>query len=173
MLGVEGWQRFVVRSEFWIKRPRFANGMWILFWIFNTALLCVCSVTYSKKARVETLTYLSHKTDVHGIIIESRDDAPPMAPVFYLNKTVSIFSASPSKSVENLKKEIDSCKASPNYVVFLDGKDIERRIAKMAGFCASLEFEQAIKPSFIDWLLYRMNPRHNVNQTSYIYKCSH
>jgi len=172
MLSVVGWQQFVSRSEFWLKRPHLARGLWVWFWIFNTLLLCVCSITYSKKARVETLTYLSHKFDVHGIIVESRDDAPPMAPLFYLGKKVPIFSAYPSKSIEALKMEIDSVKARPNYVIFLDGKNIAERTRKMAGYCSVLEFQQKIRPSFIDWLLYFMNPRHNINQTSYIYKCS-
>jgi Alg9-like mannosyltransferase family. len=172
MLSVTGWQEFVSQSDFWRKRPRLTKGLWVWFWIFNVLLLCVCSITYSKKARVETLSYLSHKTDVHGIIIESRDDAPPMAPLFYLGKSVPVFFAQPSKTVEKIKREIDSSGTSPNYVVFLDGKNIDARIKKMDGICRALTFEQEIRPSFIDWLLYVMNPRHNINQTSYIYKGS-
>ena len=172
MLSVIGWQEFVSRSGYWCKRPGLVKGLWGWFWIFNILLLCICSITYSKKARVETLSYLSHKTDVQGIIIESRDDAPPPAPLFYLGKSVPVFYAQPSKTVENLKREIDSSGTLPNYVVFLDGKNIGARIKKMNGFCGTLMFEQEIRPSFIDWLLYVMNPRHNVNQTSFVYKCA-
>jgi hypothetical protein len=173
MLSVIGWQEFVSQSRYWNKRPGLVKGLWGWFWIFNMLLLCVCSITYSKKARVETLSYLSHKNDVHGIIIESRDDSPPTAPLFYLGKNVPVFYAQPSKTVDNLKREIDSRGASPNYVVFLDGKNIDARINKMKGFCGALAFEREIRPSFIDWLLYLMNPRHNVNQTSYVYTCAH
>ena len=172
MLSVAGWQEFVLQSDFWRNRSRLTKGLWAWFWVFNMVLLCVCSITYSKKARVETLSYLRHKADLHGIIIESRDDAPPMAPLFYLGKNVPVFYAQPSKTAERLKREIDSCAASPNYVVFLDGKNIDTRIKKMAGVCAALAFERKIAPSFIDWLLYVMNPKHNVNQTSFIFKCS-
>lgn len=172
MLSITGWQEFVSRSGFWIKKQRLTRGLWVWFWVFNTLLLCICSITYSKKARVETLSYLSHKTDVSGIIIESRDDAPPMAPLFYLGKKVPVFYALASKTVEQLKKEIDSCAAFPNYIVFLDGQSIGGRMQKMNGLCTALAFEQEIRPSFIDWLLYVMNPKHNVNQTSYVYKCA-
>jgi hypothetical protein len=172
LLSVIGWREVERRAGFWIRHSRALRGLWWWFWAVNTVLLCVVSTTYSKKSRVETLTYLSHKNDVRGIVIETQDNSPPLAPLFYLTKAAPVYYLPSSKKIETLKVEIDSIgKPAPNYAVFLSQGNIQKRVARLDSLMHGLRFEYTITPSFIDGLLYMMNPRHNVNQSSSIYKC--
>jgi hypothetical protein len=171
LLSVIGWTEIEGRG-FWANHKKTVRGLWWWFWAVNTVLLCVVSTTYSKKSRVETLTYLSHKNDVRGIVIETQDNSPPLAPLFYLTKAVPVYYLPSSKKIETLKVEIDSIgKPAPNYAVFLSQGNIQKRVARLDSLMHGLRFEYTITPSFIDGLLYMMNPRHNVNQSSSIYKC--
>jgi hypothetical protein len=171
MLAVIGWRELSQRSRFWETHGKLAGGLWWWFGVINTVLLCVVSTTYSKKSRVETLTYLSHKTDVRAILIETPDNSPPLAPLFYLTKPAPVYYLPATKTIAELKKEIDSLGgALPNYVICLSQTDIKARVGRLGALVYGLKFEHEIKPSFIDNILYVLNPRHNVNQSSSIYK---
>ena len=171
LLSAIGWEEVVEKSRFWLKRKKIVRWLWWWFWGFNTILLCVCSMTYSKKSRVETLSYLSHKSDVRGVLIETADNSPPLAPLFYLAKNAPVYYLTSTKKIEALKAEIDSAATAwPNYVIFLDQRNINGRVQRLEALFHDLRFEKCIVPSFIDHVLYLMNPKHNVNQSSSIYK---
>jgi hypothetical protein len=136
-------------------------------------LLLIVSPTYSKKNRVESLYYLSKQDDVKGVIFESFQHTAPNPPKFYLNKKdVEIYKYARNRSKENLLADIKTKRQLfPNYIIFLGEERIESRINKFEiDFSDRLEFLVKIKPSFIDEVLYRLNPKYNRNQTSFIYK---
>ena len=57
--GVLGWELIVRESEFWKRRKNFIKVSWIIFWTLNFILMPFISTHYSKKARVESMVYLS------------------------------------------------------------------------------------------------------------------
>ena len=175
MLGIIGWNEFVNKSNFWQTKKKLLRGFWIWFWIINCILLIVVSPTYTKKNRVETLYYLSKKEDVRGVIFESFQRTTPNPPKFYLNKKdVIIYRYPRTKSKQDLLNEINEKQQPfPTYIIFLGEQGINDRVSKFkTDFSAKLEFMVKIKPDLIDDVLYRLNPEHNRNQTSYIYKIS-
>jgi hypothetical protein len=119
---------------------------------------------------VETLSYLYHATDVNGIIVETSDASAPPMPTFYLgNKQVPIYYMTYGMSLDSLKNSFVS-RVTPNYVIFLKQEHLNDRIQRMDSLTPNLAYVSKIVPSIADQLLYFMNPKHNVNQTSYIYK---
>ncbi len=169
ILAIVGWQEFAAKSEFWQKKKKLLHGLWVWFWVFNSLLLLMTTFTYSKKSRVETLSYLYHSSDVTGAIIETCDAGVPHIPLFYLNKNIPLYCMTSGKLVDSLRSEIQRG-AKPNKVIFLSADDLDKRIKRMETILPGLVFEKTISPSIADQLLYFLNPKHNVNQTSYIYK---
>jgi hypothetical protein len=169
MLSVMGWQEFAVKSKFWNARPKLLRGLWLSFWLCNTLLLLVATTTYSKKNRVEVLSYLSKQPNVTGIIVETTDAGAPMMPLFYLNKNVPLYTMPVQKPLDSLKIEIGA-NAIPNRVVFLKAERLDTRVKRMEMITGRLLYEKTIVPSLADHILYLLNPKHNVNQTSYIYR---
>jgi len=174
ILGYVGFSEYVWKSRIWQKSNHLLKGCWVWFWVVNTLLLVVVTFTYSKKNRIETLYYLSSKQDIEGLIWESHRQATPHIPIFYLNQDIPIYKYPHSRSTEALKEEIlSSGNSFPNYIIFLGEKGIDKRVQSFAKeFSVSLAPEIQISPSFIDAVLYRLNPTKNVNQLSYIYKIS-
>jgi hypothetical protein len=171
MLSVIGWQEFAAQSNYWKRHPKLLRGSWVWFWVFNTLLLLLATFTYSKKSRVETLSYLSKQTGVTGIIVETTDASAPMMPLFYLNKNVPLYSMPVNKPLDSLRMEIGG-NPVPDRVIFLKAERLDQRIKRMEQIVPGLVFDKKIVPSLADQLLYFLNPKHNVNQTSYIYRTS-
>ena len=170
--GYLGWNEFISKSSFWIRRPKLNQSFWIFFWIINFIPLTIVSVAYSKRNRVEAMVYLAKKGDVNRIAIEdsNRDDIL-IPPRFYLQQWTYTFPIT-SLNADKFYKETYSqipLSERPNYIVFMQPENLDRRVNNLKKDIPTLTYETTIEPSFIDWLLNKMNPR-NKNQTSFIYK---
>lgn len=172
ILGYVGWDEFVNTSKFWQTRKRLLYYCWVFFWVLNIIPLCIVSVAYSKRNRVEAMTYIADKKDATLIAVEdtNRDDFT-MPPLYYLQKWGHVFGITniypPSQFADEYYKL--KPKDRPNYVVFMEEDNIEKRVATLKSYIPSLTYETTIEPSNIDKLMYWLNPMNN-NQTSYIYK---
>lgn len=173
ILGLIGWNQFVAVSDFWQKKPRLLKGCWTFFWILNSIALPFISTTYSKKNRVESMTFLYHRKDVHGLMIEQsyRDDFI-MPPLYYLGKwKVSVVGITKNHGLEKAYLEYYKDPREwvhPNYIIFFGKENIEQRVADFKRVFPHTDSVTTIYPSFIDDVLEWLNPV-NKNQTTYIY----
>jgi hypothetical protein len=106
---------------------------------------------------------------VTGIIVETTDAGVPLMPLFYLNKNIPLYTMPVNKPLDSLRMELDT-RQLPNRVIFLKAERLELRVKRMELVVPDLVFDKKIVPSIADQLLYFLNPKHNVNQTSYIYR---
>ncbi len=175
MLGCIGWQEFVSGSAFWIKRPKLLRNCWIFFWALNILPLCVVSVAYSKRNRVESMTYLYHKKDAGILIIDdANNDDIILPPLFYLRPlrdkwgVIPVTKSQSPRKVRDILKTADK-KYFPNYVIFWGEDNIETRVDSMKKYFPQLQYETTIEPGLVDRIVHYLNPI-NQNQTTYIYK---
>lgn len=172
MAGIAGWQEFREGSAFWQKRQGLYKACWIFFIVVNSVLLCALTLSSSKKNRVDAMRYLSEKGSITCMVIEDgNNDVAVTMPRFYLHKqwpyvydVTSVFSAA------QLKEQIDkdhSCK--PQYVLFMEERNLETRVAHFKEAFPQLHYETTIEPSFLDKVMHWLNPV-NVNQTTVIYR---
>jgi hypothetical protein len=143
--------------------------------VINTLLLCVLTFSYSKRHRVEAMTYLYKKNDSNNFFIE--DGLKDMQfdfmipPLFYYGKWPSIYGITkespPDSALAYYNRLPSSMKQT--YVVFWSATNIQQRVDSLKKRFPQLEFETEIEPSFIDKTLYWLNP-YNDNQTAYIYR---
>jgi hypothetical protein len=171
MGAIVGWKEVDGRGRLSRLWGRLVGVSWGWFWVANGTLLALSVLTYSKKARVDSMSYLYSKGDVVALLVENHRSSSPRLPLFYLDAWCPVYDFPASKSVGTLREELrGSDRPRPNYVLFLGSKNLGRRIQRTRELFPDLEFETEISPSLTDHVLYRLNPERNVNQTSYIYR---
>ena len=171
-LGVIGWNDFKNKSSFWNKNKKFLNGCIVFSLVLNFILLPVISTMYSKRARVESMIYLSKYPDVHAVVMEdSRHETAKIPPEFYLGQWIAVDEVSETYPIERLIPLYKNAKPEelPKFVLFSEDYDLEKRVSAMKQLFPSLTYEATVKPGFVDDLLFKMNPK-NANQTIYIYR---
>lgn len=172
MLGYMGWTDFVANSTYWAKHSKLLHRFWVFFWTLNLIALPIFSCAYSKQNRVEAMVYLSKKKNNDFIAIEdSNREGFLMPPLFYLGKWNHVYGIT---SVEPAAVFYDryskaTIETRPHYVVFMQKKNIEKRVSDLKEYFPTLTYETTIEPSYIDKLLHWLNPV-NKNQTTFIYK---
>jgi len=172
ILGVIGWNEFLTVSSFWIRNQKLYKQSLTFFWVVNTILVIAFTFNYSKKARAESMTYLSAYPNIHNILLEDafHKDAK-MAPRFYLGQwpNVRMYANSPQYSPIAKVYQNASPKDYPDFVLFFDEKKIEQRVDSVKKIVPNLVYETTIEPGFMDKILYWMN-KYNGNQTIVIYR---
>jgi len=170
-LGYIGWAEFQNRSLFWQRNTKLLRACWIFFWILNCIPLAVVSVSYSKRSRVESMVYLSHKTDIRYIMIEETQHENNMqAPLFYLRKWGHVFELNKNYPLDSFKvhEMTNPVSQRPNYIIFVQEDNIEKRISDMKTVFPKLSYETTVEPGFLDKFMHTINPK-NTNYTCYIY----
>lgn len=176
ILGSIGWKEWIDNSTFWKQRQGLLRACWIFFWLLNSIALLPVTVAYSKRNRVEAMTYLSHKKDLRFIVIEdsNRDDFL-MPPLFYLRRFNSnswgVHGVTSLHTAKDLYEEQKNLKQEEkaNYVIFFQEENLAKRIADFKKYYPDLTYETAIEPGFIDKVVHHLNPR-NKNQNCFIFK---
>ena len=82
ILGAIGWDSVVSTSSFWKTKIHLLRGCWIFFWVINIAGLLVVSSVYSKKSRVETMSYLSKYKGINYFLVADAGNNPELFPLF-------------------------------------------------------------------------------------------
>ncbi|HEX7904513.1 MAG TPA: glycosyltransferase family 39 protein [Chitinophagaceae bacterium] len=170
MLGIIGFRDYYhynLNKKWLRKTTRFITGWFI---IFNAVALCVLSVTYTKRSRVEAMAYLRKKGDMTNIIMES-ENGSPRPPLFYLGKQINFYELRMSDSLPVANNYIpSSVNPSPNYIIMSGDNQLEKRLTRLKILYPTLRFETNATPSLIDNFAYRLNPKHNENETWHIYR---
>jgi len=169
IIGTIGW--YHISGSF--RDKRWHKASWIFFWTLNTVLLLPITFTYSKKARVESMCYLSkYNKDFDSFIIEDISKSvlghPPQ---FYLGKYMNYHPIlNNSGTYKQLYKDVKAGKIKePGFILFYHDNDISARVDSMKVVYPNIVFETRITPGFIDKIFYRLNPI-NDNQNIYIYR---
>ena len=164
LLGVIGWRESERQSAPARSRQFLFRGLRVWFWIVNTLLLGLATLTYSKRATVETFTYLSNQPAARSILVDCADASTPALPLFYLGKELPIFYLHPRQSVADLQAEIALARSpAPTHVIFIGDNNLVERSRRLQAWLPRLKREQTIPASLTDQWLYSLNPKHNVN----------
>lgn len=178
--GVIGWNWLAESSSFWKKRVNLERNLWTIFWSLNTLVLIVFSVTYSKRARVESMLYLYNQGDCRNFVLEFTDkDGGSMMPQYYSGVWTSYYywnnRANPDDLIPVMHKVEEASAADlmprpeANYYLFYDGPQLTERVAAIKRYYPDLELKQTIEPGWFDKLLHRMNDN-NMLERIFIYK---
>jgi hypothetical protein len=169
MLGSMGYFQYLKPSRFWGQRKKLLRYSWVFFWSINLILLVGLTFMYSKRARVESMYYLSKYPYLKDIILEDENGNVPMLPVFYTGKWPEF----PGRHRQDttIYQRFDSIAAGPKFhhpqfFIFSGGKNLKQRVVMARKSFPFLVYETTIEPGFIDKLMHRLNP---VNKADKIY----
>ncbi len=171
ILGLVGWNKFVERSKFWNNNKSLLKASWVFFWIINIALLPVFTTMYSKKARVEAMTYISKYDNVNYIVGENSNSTEVrMIPRFYVEAWVKERKISKKLPLEWHKKvhTLDG-EEQPDFILFYEDENLSKRVEALKEVLPDITYETTIEPGFIDKIMYKLNPV-NANQVIHIYR---
>ncbi len=171
--GVIGWNDFIDRSRFWKSHLKLLRGFWLFFWIVNIALLIPVTMVYSKRARVEAMTYLSKYKDVKYILVADADNNPELFPRFYLGQWPGIYDTfvGNENSMTMLMRIAakNPTKKHPRFIFFTGSKLKPETIIQARKSFPFLVYETTIEPGVVDKVMHWLNPI-NVSRKVFIYR---
>ncbi len=169
--GMMGWQEFIADNNWFSKNRKFLKTSWIIFWALNIILLIPVTAMYSKRARVESMTYLSKYENIGYILIENSNRGEvQMTPIFYLGQRVYDYGVTDKSGVGQLPEHvINDPQYQPRFFLFFETLNLDRRVDNMKKVFPNIEYETTIEPGMIDKILYWLNPL-NRNQTIVVYR---
>lgn len=174
IMGTAGWVSFLEISRFWKKHPRLLKASMAFFWAINIVFLLAISTTYSKRARVESMSYLHRYNGINNILVENSNRANiNLQPMYYMGQWATYTPVSTTHPVSAIPQwQIDDPERSPDFFIFEGARNIEQRVKAMKAVFPFMEYETTIHPGMIDRILHWLNPV-NANQNAYIYRNTH
>jgi hypothetical protein len=172
MAGVTGWQALTAQTGFWLRHRRLLAGCWMFFWVINLILLPVITTMYSKKARVESMSYLSRYPGIDFVLFDDTYRHEILIPPsYYYGEKLNVYSISGNHPYDSLKIQLEVYgKAKyPRFVLLFQDKEIDKRVEKIRNLLPNIEYETRIDPGLVDRILFWLNPV-NANQTIIIYR---
>lgn len=168
--GMIGWMEW---EKAWQKSKRLKSwirGSWIFFWVLNLIVLIPTTVMYSKKARVESMDYLSRYENIQHFLIEDVNQGIlRFPPQFYLKHWIRYDTFMKEDNLATYKKQVGEGAKIPDFVLFYQPNNLEARVDSMRTIFPDLVYETTIEPGFMDKVLYWLNPI-NDNQIITIYR---
>jgi len=170
--GIIGWRQITQHLDQKPVLAKWHKGSWVFFWVLNFILLLPVSTMYSKKARVESMVYLSRYKDLNYFIVEDVNKSVlRQPPLFYLHNWASYTTVMAYDDLEKFRKTQKGKKPEqqPGFILFLEETRLDSRVEFMTSVFPGLEFETLIHPGYMDKVLHWLNPI-NDNQNIYIYR---
>jgi len=169
ILGYMGWMEFKNKSTFWSKYKKLHTGLWSFFWVVNAVLLIILSTAYTRKSRVETMTFLAEQKDMTNFIWDcTHKENYLLPPRFYAerwDKYIWLTSNSGLEKIVNSSGYIE-----PNYIVFVEDDILEERKAKMMEVYPNIKHLKTVEAGLLDLIIHKMNPNNNKFERFHIYK---
>jgi hypothetical protein len=172
ILGTIGWNEFIAGSSFWKNRRQLLKGCWIFFWVINIAGLLLVSVVYSKKSRVETMSYLSKYKGINYFLVADAGNNPELFPLFYLKQWPHVYDEFiGNENTDSLIIRVSkaSREKQPGFILFSAENNLASEVIKARRSFPLIVYETTIEPGFMDRFVRWLNPV-NKNRTVYIYR---
>jgi hypothetical protein len=148
------------------------RGCWIFFWIVNLVLLVTISTMYSKRSRVEAMTYLSKYHDISYFMVLDENNSMELFPMFYLGQWPETYDELlEGENCDSLMIRVskEPFQKQPRFILFTAETDLNRMVVKARKKFPYIVYETTIEPGYIDKIVKWLNPI-NKNRKVYIYR---
>jgi hypothetical protein len=172
ILGSIGWNELMEKPVISEKWRKITCGSWVFFWIINLILLLPVTVMYSKKARVETMLYLSKYKNIEYILVADKSNNPELYSCFYLGQWIHIYDEFlGNENTDSLIIRVSKqpFMKQPRFILFSAENGLQQEVEKARRSFPYIVYETTIQPGFIDKFVRWLNPV-NKNRTVYIYR---
>jgi predicted enzyme related to lactoylglutathione lyase len=134
-------------------------------------LLIPFSTFYGKKSRIEAM-YALYGKQVTGLLLVGGTVGTSQPPFFYSGHyPVTYYEINDDDRLAGAKAELAASATHISHVIFFGTEDLDARIHHIeTTMGVKLSFEKRSDPSFLDWVFYRLNPTHNKNEITLVYR---
>jgi hypothetical protein len=171
MAGVVGWNALAEKKNF----GAWHTWSWRVFWSLNTVAMLVLCFTFSKKSRVEAMSYLHDRGDCNNFILEfTHSSTGAMMPQFYSDRWTTYYYFKQGDPMEGILRNAEHeaeisandimPRALPNYVLFYDDEQLDSRVEKMKSNYPTLTFCATIESGWFDAMLHNLNPKNTLEK---------
>jgi len=172
IIGIIGWQQ--IKDNYLTGRilRKIITTSWVFFWVINFIVMLPVTMMYSKKARVESMTYMAKYGDINNFIIEDINQTVlRFPPQFYLQNWYNYQTLMEDDNFNDFAERNTSMDIAdqPGFILFYQPDKIDERVENMKTIYPELVFETIIEPGFMDKIMYWLNPI-NDNQNIYLYR---
>lgn len=173
VLGIVGIEELWRSSSTWLRHPRWLKTSWVAFWILNLVLLVPFTFYYGKQSRVEAMYELYGKP-VKGLVLVGGRVGTSQPPLFYTGTyPVSTYEVNSDEALTSLKAELNRTGVRLTHLVFFGVEQLDERVRRVSHELGiELRLEKRTDPSFLDVVFYKLNPRHNKNEITFVYGVS-
>jgi hypothetical protein len=157
---------------YWSNHKKLRNAILYFVIVLNSLLVLGLSFSSTKTNRVDAMTYLSQYRDMKCFVVENSNHSSSVTfPRFYLNKIwprqYDIRDYETASTLNEYITQSGDCR--PQFVLFLEDKNLVHRITQFKKAYPNLKFETIINPSFLDEVMFKLNPV-NTNQITIIFR---
>jgi hypothetical protein len=175
ILGVIGWNLFVQKSAYWTKNPVLLKRLYIVFVVLNSLGLIVLATTFSKQARVLSMSYLYEQGDCRNYVLEfTHQEGGAMMPQHYAGIWTKFYYWNNKTNVEQVIAKFPETeklfnarampKPVPNYYLFYDGANLSDRVQRVSELVEGLTYCTTIESGWFDKLLHSLNDKNTIEK---------
>lgn len=161
--GMIGWYNYTHKSTFWQKRKALNNVLWGWFWLINSLVLCVATVSYGKRSRVEAMYWLYEQGSPNFVVEYSFRDEIRYPPQFYSGYWGRYSRVDKSTDLDLFVDNLENADNRPQFVLFYEEPQRSERIEAF-NQQVPIEFREFIEPSFLDETLHSLNPKNRIER---------
>ncbi len=168
MAALALWRKY--RDDGYIlKRQGVWKGLVVGSLAINVVLLAILTPAYGHKGMVESALYIRER-DPSATVLFLQPEVRSFYPRAYGGEAITGFWVRNWEWLEGIRQKTRP--ADFDYVVVFpgSGESVERYVDSAQTVVGSMAMERVIEPSFYDWLLYKMNPKHNQSYEAWIYR---
>ena len=148
-------------------------GLWAWFWVLNTVMLIPFTFNYAHRGAVDPMVYLSRQDDVGSVLFDTSERERFLPYSYWDHRHSNSVTLTPKFSFDDaLGSGAISRSNPPSYVVvFTDGYP-DSHLANLNSNLGRYELVHHGKPSMMDMILNRLNPKYNHRNESWVLRLS-
>ncbi|HDS00787.1 MAG TPA: hypothetical protein ENO07_02100, partial [candidate division Zixibacteria bacterium] len=161
---------YLYRNGGWYFRWKgLRAALWGWFALINTALLILFTFNYAHRGAIEPMIYLNRQEKVEGVLFDTSERKKWLPYSYWNYRKPESVKLTPQYS---LQEAINAGEVKPEnppkyIVVFSDGRP-DRYIEKYDTYLGDYEIVFHGKPSLMDFILNRLNPKYNHLNESWV-----
>jgi hypothetical protein len=169
VLGCIGLYYLYNSGGFYFKWRKLRVGLWAWFWVLNTVMLVPFTFNYAHRGAVDPMVYLSRQDDVGSVLFDTSERRRFLPYSYWDHRHSNSVTLTPKFSFDDaLKSGAISRSHPPSYVVvFIDGYP-DSCLARLSSSLGRYELVHHGKPSMMDLVLNKLNPKYNHKNESWV-----
>jgi len=171
VLGMAALYQLEQGRNLWSRARRLRRMCWGIFIVVNLAGLSVFTINYGKRGAVAPMVYLSHQPDAERVLIDMTERNLYVPYSYWRNDRSGAVVLRKEGDLDSLVKSgvLDPNNA-PRYAVVFADRDLEQHFAALTERLGEYEVVFQGRPSLVDAIANRLNPKYNRRNESWVVK---